>query len=141
MADVLVPVGHRVIAIMEDPSDDRPVGSGTRLVLWQLGPNENVEDYATPGMFDELAAAPRENKEDIELVLQGKTVSGVRGDIIGQEIPFLGEQDIQELVIDLSEGRARSLVLRMISTGETRATEEELNRFLEPFQVWPDSPR
>lgn len=140
-ADVFVPVGHRVITIMENPNDDRPAGSGTRLVLWQLGPMENVEDYATPGTFDELAAAPRENEEDVELVLQGKTVSGVRGDIIGQEIPFLGEQDIQELVIDLSQGRDRPLVLRMIATGETKATEEELNRFLEPFQVWPDSPR
>ncbi len=140
-ADVFVPAGHRVMTIMEDPNDDRPAGSGTRLVLWQLASNESVEDYASPGMFDELAAAPRENKEDVELVLQGKTVSGVRGDIIGQEIPLLGEQDIQELVIDLSEGRDRPLILRMVSTGETKATEEELNRFLEPFQVWPDSPR
>lgn len=142
MSEALVPAdGHRVLVILEDANDSRPKGSGTRVSLWQLGPGDQVSEFAPPGTFDAMIGQPREGAEEIQLTLQGRVVTGERADIEGQEIPLAGVTDIQELVIDISEGRERPLLLRMLSTGEVKATEEELNRFLEPFQVWPDSPR
>ena len=139
--DVFLPEGHRILTILENPSDARPSGSGSRVVLWQLGAGEAVDDYVAPATFNELAGAPRENVETVTIVLQGREIEGERSDIVGQNLPIIGEQDIQELLLNVTAGRPRPLMMRLVSTGEVKATEEELNRILEPFQVWPEDAR
>lgn len=136
--DAFVAEGHRILTILENPSDARPSGSGSRVVLWELGPGDAVEDFVPPATFNELVGAPRENEESVTLVLQGREVSGQRSDVVGQNLPLVGEQDIQELLLDITGDRERPLLLRLVSTGEVKATEAELNRVLEPFQVWPE---
>ncbi len=137
MAGTLGQAGHVVFVITEEFEESRGAGSGSRLSLWQLAPGERPEDHQEPVVFNEVHGQARSDEETVEITLQGRKLEGRRYTVEGESLPMLGVQKMQILELDITGERDRALLLKLISTGEVAADEAELNRFLEPFQVWP----
>lgn len=75
---------------------------------------------------------------EVELTFQGRTVTATRFAGINEFQRSFMEVDgpLQILEVDVSEGRERPVVLHL--TGPNQPTEQDLQVFFEPFDVWRD---
>ena len=128
--------GHRVFAVTETFEEKRGAGTGSRLHLWSLPAGQDPAETEPPVVFDEARFLEKQDEETLEVTLQGRTLTARRYTAQGQTLPYAGEQAQEYLEVDLTGSRDRALLAKLISTGDQRADEEELERFLEPFDVW-----
>lgn len=127
--------GQQVILLQEEFSSDKPAGTGSMALLWRLPPGGDVSRVPEPLVFQSGDQAETSQRA-LEVELQGRKLGAIAYVTEGHESPFAPKGRLEILEVDLTGERARPLVLKLLSSGEQRADEAELQRFLEPFAVW-----
>lgn len=127
--------GQQVILLQEQYDSNKPTGTGSMALLWRLPAGADAKSVPEPLVFQsgEQAEASRRS---VEISLQGRTVQAEAYATEGHKSPFAPNGKLEILEVDLTDGRARPLILKLLSSGDQRADGPELERFLAPFDVW-----
>ena len=130
--------GEFYVFVEDVPLDDEglpkaPVKLAVLMIL-PMDPDEAREDFL---VADDAEA------ESFEIVVQGRTLKGVRGKHHEGDNPMpwaAGTEDGAGLVLDLTpEGAERPVLLMMVRQGdEEPISDEEVREFLSSFHVGPD---
>jgi hypothetical protein len=127
--------GQQVILLQEEFSSDKPAGTGSMALLWRLPEGGDVNRVPEPLVFQSGEQAEA-SQRSLEIELQGRRVGAIAYVTEGHQSPFAPQGRLEILEVDLTGERSRPLLLKLLSSGEQRADEAELRRFLEPFAVW-----
>jgi hypothetical protein len=104
-------------------------------LLWRLPEGGDVNRVPEPLVFQSGEQAEA-SQRSLEIELQGRRVGAIAYVTEGHQSPFAPQGRLEILEVDLTGERSRPLLLKLLSSGEQRADEAELRRFLEPFAVW-----